>query len=160
LQFAYQLLRSNFDSERAHGTYVAIVLMGRGYEALFRVPEAVVPDTAVCYVEEGQKREDWVVIEDEGPERLPDERSPENPLARALQGKRVGDRFILASGAVRDRTATRRALSSKYAYRHHDCLNHDCLNQFLAPLPEHVGLPDGAGNERGCVRPDPYLPER
>jgi tetratricopeptide (TPR) repeat protein len=122
LDFAYELLRRNFDSEHAHGVYIATILLGARRRPPLRSPEVVGAGTAVCY-QEDDDCEHWVVFDGGEATGLPDERPTDGPLAREVFGKHVGDRFRLAAGAFQDRMATVRAIANKHVYRYEDCLN-------------------------------------
>jgi tetratricopeptide (TPR) repeat protein len=125
--YAYDLLRRHFGSVVAHRAFWYAMLLPaespEGGESVDR--DAATAGTAVCYVERGTTQEKWVVLEDSTVEAsdVPEELRPENPLAKAFEGKRVGDVVVLAEGPAQDRTATVTAVISKHAHRVRDVMN-------------------------------------
>jgi len=122
LSYAYELLRRNPTDPDAHRAYLsALGPFG---------PMPAVPDfetaqlgCAVCYVEQDNGAEVWVILED-----APDadesarEHGPSSPLMKQLRGRRLGDKFQLPEGRVSRRSAVVKQIISKYAHRYQDAL--------------------------------------
>lgn len=122
LRYAYELLRRHFGDIQAHRAMITS-LNPAGTPPVIPKFEEVVVGTAVSYIEEGEAQVKWAIIEDcPEPELARSEYSPEHPLARALMSKKIGERAVLAHGAVADRTATVREILSKYVFRYQDCM--------------------------------------
>ncbi|HXJ92483.1 MAG TPA: hypothetical protein VMT20_06330 [Terriglobia bacterium] len=121
LRFAYQVLRRNFQEPEAHRAYLAALLVGGPRPS---IPSAVVagPGTAVAFKEDGSMQEEWRVIEEEfEPDATLQEIGPDHFIAKQLNGKRVGESFVLAQGSVTSTKATVTQILSKYVYRFQDC---------------------------------------
>jgi tetratricopeptide (TPR) repeat protein/predicted nucleic acid-binding protein len=123
LSYGYELLRLHFDDPDAHRGYTFNLLP---FEPQADIP-ACFPEAkigcAVCYVEDNETQESWMIIEDSpNPEMSRQEYSPEHSLSQAMMGKKVGDRVVLAKGSVSERAATIKTISSKYVYRYQDSM--------------------------------------
>jgi tetratricopeptide (TPR) repeat protein len=122
LAYAYELLRRQGGSVDAHRAYLA---------ALGPVgPMPHVPDfdsagsgCALSFLEEGSNTEKWILLEDanDADEAL-DEYGPQNPMTKAVKGKKAGEKFQLPEGRFSRRQATVKQMISKYAYRYMDVL--------------------------------------
>jgi len=77
----------------------------------------------VCYVEDDETQENWMIIEDSlNPEMSRHEYAPQHLLSQAMIGKKVGDRVVLAKGSVSERAGTIKAITSKYVFRYQDSM--------------------------------------
>ena len=77
---------------------------------------------AVCFVEQDTNADKWLVLEDANdPDESVDEYGPNSPMAKALKGKRVGDKFQLPEGRFSRKTGVVKQIISKYAWRFQDC---------------------------------------
>jgi hypothetical protein len=120
LVYGYELLRKHFGEADAHFAFMFNLQPVDPQPAIDDHIEVTV-GSAVAYVEDGDTQTNWVIIEDSpDPDATHSEYSPEHPLARALHGKKVGDRFVLAQGSVSDRTGTITSILSKYVFRYQD----------------------------------------
>ncbi len=134
LTFGYEIMRRYFFEPEAHTAFL-IALHPFGDRPDVTNPEAVVAGSAVCYREENGS-EQWLIIEDSpNPNAALGERAPNDLLAQAMIGKRVGDNFVLAKGSVKDRVALIIAILSKYIYRYNDC-----LHQWQVRFPGQPGV--------------------
>jgi tetratricopeptide (TPR) repeat protein len=123
LAYAYDLLRLHFGDPNAHRAYTFNLLP---FEPKPAVPEfsEVNEGCAVCYVEEYESRENWMIIEDaSNPDISRDEYSRDHPLSRAMIGKKVGERVVLSSGSMGERAATIKSIVSKYVFRYQDSMH-------------------------------------
>jgi tetratricopeptide (TPR) repeat protein len=121
LTYAYRLLHLHFSEIDAHRAFM-FVLHPIGPTPTIIQPEAGGPGTAVALTEEGVPTERWFVIEDlvEPDPRL-DEIAPSHPMARLLQGKKVGEKVNLAEGQISKRVATITKILNKYVFRYQRC---------------------------------------
>ena len=122
VEYAYEVIRHNFRDPDAHRTFI-LTLSPFANEPQLEKPERVKGDVAVCYVEEKDSVPHWIIVED-----LPDpdsqfaerELPPDHEICKAMMGKKVGDRFILAKG-IQDRIGKITHIQNKYVYRFQDC---------------------------------------
>lgn len=123
LAYGYELLRLHFDDPDAHRGFTFNLLpFGPQADLPESFPEAKI-GCAVCYVEEHETQENWMIIEDSpNPDMSRQEYSPEHALSRAMIGKKVGDRVVLAKGTISERAATIKTIISKYVFRHQDSM--------------------------------------
>lgn len=123
LEYAYNLLRLNWDDSEAHITMMA-VLSQIGPKISITQPESVVPGIAVRFKEDDTDVCQWHIIEDSKispPSHSRNEYSLDHPISQAMLGKRCGDSFYLREDGIQDRTATIQAIHSKYIYRYSEC---------------------------------------
>jgi len=122
LRYAYDALRSHFDSEFAHGQYLAYFFKLNKHCPELRVAGRAELGTAVCYREERDDTDRWAIIED-GPESdlARDEYAPDHPLSKALSGHSVGDTVILSDTGLQPRAAIIRQAFHKFIHRFQDC---------------------------------------
>jgi len=157
IQYAYTLLRANFESADAHMAMIGSILLGNGKGLNLPKPEEVAAGTAVAYLEEDSEVPKWWVIEDN---LLPSialrELSPQHPTAAKFLGAKVGDQVVLRDGSIQARTVKISSVLSKYVYRFQQCMAdfEDCfpgeefLYRFNAKPVELDGPPDIAAIER------------
>jgi tetratricopeptide (TPR) repeat protein len=120
--YAYRILRKHFDDVDAHRAFL-LAMAPFGPEPDIKQPEAVVAGSAVRYRELGAEHDQVAIIEDsEVPEPKFNEIGPEHPLSRELLGKKVGERFAIASGRVSKREAIVVGILDKFVYRYQDSL--------------------------------------
>jgi tetratricopeptide (TPR) repeat protein len=122
LAYAYDLLRLHFSDSEAHRAYTFNLLP---FEPRPTVPEfaEVKVGCAVCYVEEYETQETWMIVEDApNPDISRQEYGPDHPLSREMTGKKVGEKVILSPSSLGDRAATIRAITSKYVFRFQDSM--------------------------------------
>ena len=122
LAYGYELLRLHFDDPDAHRGFTFNLLP---FEPHADVPEffpEVKIGCAVCYLEENEAHESWMIIEDLLMEMSRQEYSPGHLLSQAMMGKKVGDRVVLTKGTVSERAATIKTIISKYVYRYQDSM--------------------------------------
>ncbi len=122
LAYAYELLRhqgASVDSHRAYLTALGPV------GPMPHIPDFDVagPGAALSFVEENSNTERWIMLEEanDADESL-DEYGSQSQMARAVKGKRAGERFQLPEGRFSRRQASVKQMLSKYAYRYMDCL--------------------------------------
>jgi tetratricopeptide (TPR) repeat protein len=122
LAYAYALLRLHFSDSEAHRAYTFNLLP---FEPRPTVPEfaEVKVGCAVCYIEEYETQETWMIIEDApNPDISRQEYGPDHPLSREIMGKKVGEKVILSPSSLGDRAATVKAITSKYVFRFQDSM--------------------------------------
>ena len=123
LAYAYELLRLHFGDPDAHRAYTLNLLP---FEPKPDVPEfkEVHRGCAVCYMEEYENRENWMIVEDApNPDISRGEYSPDHSLSRAMLGKQVGDKVVLSSGSLGKRVATIQSVVSKHVFRYQDSMH-------------------------------------
>lgn len=119
-EYAYDLLRRNFDDPDAHKGFVESV-GPPGREAVLPVFETAQLGSAVQYETLIGEEQGWWIIED-SPEPVQERREldAEHPIAQSLKGKKVGDEFVLRSSDIQDFKARILKITSKYQYRYAD----------------------------------------
>lgn len=121
LRFAYSVLRSNFQEPEAHRAYLAAMLT-TGPRPSIPSPDYAGPGTAVAFREDGSTQEEWRVVEEEfKPDPGLQEIAPDHFIAQQLNGKHVGDIFLVAQGSVISTKAKITQILSKYVYRFQEC---------------------------------------
>ena len=123
LTYAYELLRRHPLDPDAHRGYLAALgpLGPMPHVAEF---DTAAPGSAVCFVEQDGNVERWVILEDANdPDENQDEYGPAHPLAKALNRKRVGDKFQLPEGRFSRKSGVVKQIISKFARRYQDCLS-------------------------------------
>jgi tetratricopeptide (TPR) repeat protein len=124
IKYAYDALRAHFDEEFAHGQFIAHFLYLSPRLREFHVGGTAGPGMAVCYREEREEVDRWVVIEDAAEPILTlDELGRDHPISQALAGHQAGDTFTLSGTGIQPRSATIRDVVHKYVYRFRDCIN-------------------------------------
>jgi tetratricopeptide (TPR) repeat protein len=123
LEYAYNLLRLNWDNSEAHLTMIE-VLLPIGPKIIFAEPESVVPGAAVHYKEDDTNIPHWHIIENASIGTLiqsHNEYSVNHPISQAMLGKKKGNSFFLRKDGLQDRTATIQEIHSKCVYRFNEC---------------------------------------
>lgn len=146
VQYAYTVLRHNFQDPDAHGAFTLACLFGN--EPQVEEPACVETDAAVCYVEQGDSVPRWIIVEatPDPNSQFPDsELSPDNASCKAMMGKKVGDTFVLAKGAIQDRTGEIKEIQNKYVHRLRDCMKQWQVRFPELPVVEAVKLPEKPG---------------
>src|SRR5262249_15353819 len=124
IRYAYEALRAHFDEEFAHGQFIAHFLHLSSQLRELRVGGTAGAGMAVCYREEHEEVDRWVVIEDGADPILTlDEVGGDHPVSQALTGHQTGDTVILSGAGIQPRSATIRDVVHKYVYRFRDCIN-------------------------------------
>ena len=124
LRYAYDALRVHFDSQFVHGQFVTQYLQLSDRCPDLHLSETAGPGMAVCYHEDHDGSDQWVVIEDgPDPELARYEFGPDHRVSRAITDRRIGDSLTISEGGIQPRTATVRDVVHKYIYRFRDCLN-------------------------------------
>jgi tetratricopeptide (TPR) repeat protein len=124
LMYAYELLRLNFDEPAAHRAY-QFVLLPFGPSPKIEEHLTVGRDSAVSYVEEGTETIRTVVFEEpvQTSPQFHDSKPLNSALGRELNGKRLGDSFVLAPGNISSRKAKIAAILNKYVYRYQESMS-------------------------------------
>jgi len=121
LSYAYDLLRRHPNDLEAHRAYLA-ALGPIGPIPHIADFDSAASGAAVCFVEQDTNADKWIVLEDANdPDESIDEYGPNSPMAKALKGKRVGDKFQLPEGRFSRKTGVVKQIISKYAWRFQDC---------------------------------------
>jgi tetratricopeptide (TPR) repeat protein/predicted nucleic acid-binding protein len=122
LAYAYELLRLHFNDAQAHRAYTFTLLPFEPRPGVPECSEAKV-GCAVCYVEDDETQERWIIIEDSpDPDITRSEYPPDHALSLAVDGKKVGDKVTLSVGSFGNRSGTIRAILSKYVFRYQDSM--------------------------------------
>lgn len=145
LSYAYESLRVHFDSEFAHGQFVSNFLQLASHCSELRIGGVAHLGVAVCYREEYEESDRWLILEDSiDPELSRGEFGPDHTISRALTDRTVGEAIVVSDLSVQPRTITIRAACHKFIYRFRDC-----MNQFQVRFPGasaiqavHVGSGD------------------
>ncbi len=125
VEYAYELVRLNWNANEAHMAMIGSILAPIGPEVQINEPELVEPGVAVQYQEDDTQTLRWHIIEDSivsKAESIRKEFPPEHPYSKEMLGKKPGECFDLQKGGIQERTATIKRLMSKYVYRFNDCL--------------------------------------
>lgn len=123
VDYAYELVRLNWNDPYAHNTMVKSLLPD-GPRVDTHEPDCVSEGTAIVYKENDTGVKRWHIIEDSvigTPESTRKEFGPNHHISRAMIGKKAGDTFYLERDSVQERTATIEEIMSKYKYRFNVC---------------------------------------
>jgi tetratricopeptide (TPR) repeat protein len=145
IRYAYEALRAHFDEEFAHGQFIAHFLHLSPQLRELHTGGTAGPGMAICYREEHEEVDRWVVIEDgPDPSLARGELGADHPVSQALTGHQPGDTVTLSGSGIQPRLATIRDLLHKHVFRFRDC-----INQFQVKFPGgsacqliHVGSGD------------------
>jgi DNA-binding PadR family transcriptional regulator/tetratricopeptide (TPR) repeat protein len=119
--YAYRFLRGHFDRQEAHEAFIQAILTRPDSQYPPEL-DVVVENSAVLCQELPSGDLRWFVLEDtEKPVRDFEEISLNDPIAKELLGKKVGDRFLLARASVANREAAITKIMPKYVRRFQDC---------------------------------------
>lgn len=144
IQYAYGVIRHNFQEPDAHRAFM-LALGPFGNEPQVEEPACVETDVAVCYVEQGDSVPHWIIVEatPDPNSQFPDpELPPDHASCKAMMGKKVGDTFVLAKGAIQDRTGEIKEIQNKYVYRYQDCMRQWQVRFPQLPVVQAVKLPE------------------
>lgn len=111
LEFLYEQLRLNFDSEHAHAQYIFFVLQHGQYTGLGVAPTRVAKDTAVLLKKTG-KSDQWITFENDRPKASRGEFASDSPIGKTLLSHAVGDQIELP-GVFQKETAEVAELQTK-----------------------------------------------
>lgn len=118
VDYSYRVLRTHYSEIEAHTAYLASFMAGLRPEDIPVSMDKVEIGSAVQYVEGGSGAVRWFVIEDtDTPSDAFEETSAKCETARKVLGMKVGDSFVLAKGAIQNRTGTILQIVSKYTRR-------------------------------------------
>ena len=146
VQYAYDVIRHNFQDSDAHGAFTLACLFGN--EPQVEEPDCVETDAAVCYVEQGDSVPRWIIVEatPDPHSQFPEpELSPDHAICKAMMGKKAGDSFVLAKGVIRDRTGEIKEIQNKYVHRLRDCMKQWQMRFPELPVVQAVKLPEKPG---------------
>ncbi len=120
LSYAYDMLRRRPNDIDAHRAFLG-ALGPIGPVPHIADFDTAAPGAAVCFAEQDTNVDKWIVLEDaDEPDESIDEYGPVSPMAKALKGKRVGDKFQLPEGRFSRKSGVVRQIVSKYAWRFQD----------------------------------------
>jgi hypothetical protein len=124
VDYAYRVLRSHFSDVNAHSAFVTSLNLAVRPEDIPVEMERVAIGTAVLYSEGPSVPMSWFVIEDTPtPSAHFEEISANSPIAQGLLGKTVGETFILAKSAIKNRVGTIHKILNKYTRRFQACMS-------------------------------------
>jgi tetratricopeptide (TPR) repeat protein len=126
VDYAYELVRLNWDQSDAHIAVIESLLAPIGPAVNIDQSEIAAPGVAVQYQEDDTRELRWDIIEDSvvsKPESSRNEFPQEHPYSKEMLGKKQGEHFYLEKSGFQERTATIKQLVSKYVYRFRDCLD-------------------------------------
>jgi tetratricopeptide (TPR) repeat protein/predicted nucleic acid-binding protein len=135
LAYAYELLRLHFNDAQAHRAYTFTLLP---FEPRPGVPEftEAKEGCAVCYTEDDETQERWMIIEDApNPDILRLEYPLDHFLSQAMRGKQVGDKVTLSVGSLGNRSGMIKSIISKYVFRYQDS-----MHNWQIRFPDSEGL--------------------
>jgi hypothetical protein len=117
VEYAYELVRRNYNDHTARGVYVAIIGLGDD-EYYFPEVSTIGPGCAVKYKPDDSNDEKWMIVEDAAnPNQDRDEYGPDHIWVKELIGQSVGGRFHLRRDEIQPRMATITGIVNKYVYR-------------------------------------------
>jgi tetratricopeptide (TPR) repeat protein len=121
-RYGYELLHYHFEDPDAHRAFMLVLHPISGKVEL-PAPTSVAPGCAVCYLEQDDSQERWVVIEDDlKPDQKLDEIGISHELAIALLGKSVGEEFEWAKTSIKSRIGIVKHILNKFVFRYQQCL--------------------------------------
>ncbi|TWT48953.1 PIN domain-containing protein [Botrimarina hoheduenensis] len=144
LDFAYQLLRHNFDQPSAHSLYFEAFLRCEAADKL-RDRESVEADCAIRVKEERTGRQRWIVYEEQDARTALGEFLPTDESVRPLLGLTVGDEAPRSGAAAPpERKQVVEEIVSKYVFRFRDSISRfaDRFPGSALLEPLHVGEGD------------------
>jgi tetratricopeptide (TPR) repeat protein len=142
LEYAYNLLRLNWDNSEAHLAMIEL-LLPIGPKITLVQTEIVEPSMAVFYKEDDTNVSRWHILENSSigtPIQSHNEYDMNHPISQAMLGKKKGDSFFLKKDGFQERTATIQEIRSKYVYRFNECFENfesqfpgnDAIRKFIA----------------------------
>jgi len=152
VDYAYELVRLNWDQSDAHIAMIESILPHVGPAVDIKHPEEIVaPGIAVQYQEDDTHELCWHIIENSvitKPESSRNEFPIDHPVSKEMLGKKRGERFYLVKDGIQERTATIKNVVSKYVYRLNDSLEEfenrfpgtDVIKRMI--IKEEAGKPD------------------
>jgi nucleoside phosphorylase/tetratricopeptide (TPR) repeat protein len=124
LGYAYEALRTHFDQEFAHGQFLAHFLQLSKDLSGLCVGGPITLGMAICYREEHEDIDRWVILEDSpSPDLARGELGPCHPMSVALIGREPGENVVVSDSGVQQRTVMIRDACHKFIYRFRDCLS-------------------------------------
>jgi len=127
VDYAYELVRLNWNQKEAHMAMIESVLAPFGPTVDIKHPEEIIaPGTAVQYQEDDTCELRWHILENSvvsSPESSRNEFPVNHPISKEMLEKKRDEHFDLVKDGIQERTATVKNIFSKYIYRFNDCLN-------------------------------------
>jgi tetratricopeptide (TPR) repeat protein len=121
-EYAYTLLRSNFQAKKAHQALIAAYLLERNADAP-PSPDTVVPGTAFHYTEDGVPGEKFAIIEDgPSPSMERNEYDANHHIFKNAIGKMVGECFTLRDTGFQQTEGTILRIHDKKVFRFNMCI--------------------------------------
>jgi len=126
VEYAYELVRLNWNQEEAHLAIIQSILTPMGPTVDIKHPEEIIaPGIAVQYQEDDTRELHWHIIENSAitnPESSRNEFPVDHPISQEMLGKKIDEHFYLVKDRIQERTATIKNIFSKYIYRANKCL--------------------------------------
>jgi hypothetical protein len=122
LSYAYDALRAHFDNEFAHGQFMCWFLRLHKLCPELQSDGKAAPGSAICYREDRDETDRWVIIEDgPNPELTRYEFPPDHPVSKAFIGHSPEEVVVLADSGIQSRPVTLRHTLHKFTYRYQVC---------------------------------------
>lgn len=134
LPLAYKALRAEPDAEDIQLAYLSIFHRREDEEQRLEAEE-VAADTFVELKTDAGQVLTYFIVGDQSPRRDAGEVSPDDPIARTLAGKRVGDGIVLRPGALSQTNATISTIKTHFVHAFQDI-----LLRFPERHPESVAI--------------------
>jgi hypothetical protein len=123
IEYAYELVRRNYNDHTSRGVYVAIVGLGDD-EYHFPDVSTVALGCAIKYKPDDSNDEKWLIVEDAAnPDQGRDEYGPDHIWVKELLGQVPGGRFHLRRDPIQPRLATITGIVNKYVYRKYEIID-------------------------------------
>lgn len=123
IEYAYELVRRNFNDHTSRGAYVGILGIGDD-EHHFPEVSTVGPGCAVKYKADDTGEEKWLIVEDAAnPDQEREEYGPDHIWVSEMTGQSAGGKFHLRRDHLQPRTATIIGIINKYVYRKYEIIN-------------------------------------
>lgn len=121
-EYAYTLLRSNYESKKAHQALIGAYLLERNAKAPSD-PDTVGPGTAFYYTEDGIPGEKYAIIEDDGsPSMERGEYEASHHVFKNAIGKTAGVRFTVRDSGFQTTEGTILRIHEKKVLRFNICV--------------------------------------
>lgn len=136
VDYAYRLLRQNFNSSDAHKAMVVAVLFNRGLSLNETESETVAPGSAVKYTNNSTQESHWHIIENcDNPDSARNEFAIEQSISQRLLGLVKGSTFYIRNDSYQTITGIVDEVWSKYKYRFNTC-----MEEWEFKFPEEIFL--------------------
>jgi len=121
-EYAYTLLRSNYESRKAHQALIGACLLER-YSTVPSDPDTVAPGTAFYYTEDGIPGEKYAIIEDDGsPSMERGEYEASHHVFKNAIGHKAGERFTVRDSGFQTTEGTILRIQEKKVLRFNICV--------------------------------------